>query len=716
MVESRNANAALSAIKGRLSQAVPTLSLAVQVWVLLAFFTVTAQLTLTGTAWHIEGLDFGERLALVCLELLAAVPLALAISLAIGVYRAPEVAANSRRIAYRALSRGLQLLLTWFICLLYAASWVSFRGVGRFLDLGALRFWLADPLQIFQHIGHIEPYTLIVVPIVALAAAVSLCLPLPRINRRLDRRASHRVVAVGGVVVGALVLAAWTGGTSRADITERVEDPVAGMIYTRGDLYADARDERTGPLTHFLAELHHRFWGTSEPTVASDEIPVIQKPIISMEEYLAGVESERVDRWNVIVIIIESLRNDQLLLTGGAREVMPALEALSREARVFTNNYTQSSHSNYSDLAPLSSHYPLRARRYHIYPENPTYPRVLVYDVLKALGYRVAVFSSQNENWGGMINYLRTGSIDRFLHAENFEGSTYVPRHDIGFAEFVKGGKRSGKIDDRFTVAAATEWIDSIGADPFFIYMNLQNSHLPYETPADFVPRFGPGRASFTLHFGYFPPDSVDAVKDLYANSLAYVDFQLERLLRHLKEKGLWDRTVIVVTGDTGQAFWEHGFIAHANMLYNEVMKVPLLINAPGLEHAVDERLAQHIDVPPTVLALLGLPAHPSFQGRDLLEPGPADDRSVYLVAQAPLAHQYAIVRQGLKLIYDARRNVYALYDLERDPGETIDLKTRMPGVAAELAVRLDTWRKTQLDYYENPFRHERWYPPVLAE
>ncbi len=716
MVESRKPNTALLAIKARLSQAVPTLALAVRVWMLLALFTVAAQLALTGTAWHSEVLNIGERLRLLCLELLAVIPLALVISLAVGLYRPSDAVASGARIAYRVLSRGLQLLLTWLICLLYAASWLSFRNVGRFLDPGALRFWLADPLQTLQHIGHTEPYTLILVPIITLAAATGLCLVLPRINRRLDRRAGTRVVAEGGVVVGVLLLAAGTLGTGRADIPELVDDPVAGVIYTRGDLYAVVRDERTGPLTHFLAELHHRFWGTLEPSVASDEIPLTQKPIISMEQYLAGVENERVNRWNVIVIIIESLRDDQLLSYGGAREVMPALEVLSREARVFTNNYTQSSHSNYSDLAPLSSHYPLRARRYHIYPENPTYPRVLVYDVLKALGYRVAVFSSQNENWGGMINYLRTGSIDRFLHAENFEGPTYVPRHDIGFADFVRGGKRSGKIDDRFTVSAAIEWIDSIGTDPFFIYMNLQNSHLPYETPADFVPRFGPGRASFTLHFGYFPPDSVDAVKDLYANSLAYVDFQLERLLRHLKQEGLWDRTVIVVTGDTGQAFWEHGFIAHANMLYNEVMKVPLIIMAPGLEHAVDDQLAQHIDVPPTVLALLGLPAHPSFQGRDLLDPRPADDRSVYLVAQAPLAHQYAIVRQGFKLIYDARRNVYALYDLERDPGETIDLKTRQPVVAAELAVWLDTWRKAQLEYYENPYRQKSWYPPVLAE
>ncbi|UCC73369.1 MAG: sulfatase [Gemmatimonadota bacterium] len=713
---SQRLDATLRALRARFSQAVPVLSLTAQVWLVLGALQLAVYLSLPGTAWHTEGLEVGERFAVLCLELLALTLPALLIGVTIGLLGAPEGCEAGKRAAYRPLLRGVQVLLVWSLCLLYAASWMSFRGVGRFLDLGALRFWLANPVQILQHVGHLEPYTLVLVPIATLAAALGLCFFLPRVKRRVDRRASRGIVAVSGLLLGAFLLVAWGGAMDRAYALDPVVDPAVGMIYTRGDLYAAARDGRTGPVTHFIADLRHLFWDRTEPALASDEIPLIQRPIIPLDDYLAAADTENVSRWNVIVIIVESLRDDQLLLYGGTREVMPAVEELCRGARVFTNNYTQSSHSNYSDLAPLSSHYPLRSRRYHIYPEHPTYPRVLIYDVLKALGYRVAVFSSQNENWGGMINYLRTGSIDTLLHAENFEGPTYVPRQDIGFADFVKGSKRSGKIDDRFTVGAASDWLDSIGDDPFFIYMNLQNSHIPYETPADFVPRFGPGRASFPLRFGYFPPDSLDAVMDLYSNSLAYVDFQLERFFRYLSERGLSDRTVIILTGDTGQAFWEHGFTAHANMLFNEVMKVPLIVKAPGLEPGVDDRLTQHIDVPPTVLALMGLPPHPSFQGRNLLDHDLPEDRSVYLVAQAPLAHQYSIVRQGFKLIYDARRNEYALYDLERDPGETVNLGSRLPAVAGELAVWLDTWRKVQIDYYESPHLHERWYPPVLAE
>src|SRR6185295_19716266 len=106
------------------------------------------------------------------------------------------------------------------------------------------------------------------------------------------------------------------------------------------------------------------------------------------------------------------------------------------------------------------------------------------------------------------------------------------------------------------------------------------------------------------------------------------------------------------VGGDNGEAFYEHGFAAHATWLYNEVMKVPMIIRAPGLEFSRDDRPAMFLDVPPTVLDLLGLPAHPGFQGTSLLQPRPNPARSVFMIAQTPVAHQSAIVRSGFKLLF----------------------------------------------------------------
>ena len=173
---------------------------------------------------------------------------------------------------------------------------------------------------------------------------------------------------------------------------------------------------------------------------------------------------------------------------------------------------------------------------------------------------------------------------------------------------------------------------------------------------------------------------------------------------------------MIVLTGDHGQAFYEHGFASHASAIYNEVMRVPIIIRAPEMQPGLENRPAQHVDITPSVLALLGLPPHPSFQGINLFDSRSNPNRSIYMVAQTPDAYQYGIIRSGFKLIYDERKGEYLLYDLASDPGETSDIAGLRPALAKELAHRLHTWRKLQIDYYSDAGLQGRAYPPILAD
>jgi arylsulfatase A-like enzyme len=377
---------------------------------------------------------------------------------------------------------------------------------------------------------------------------------------------------------------------------------------------------------------------------------------------------------------------------------------------------SQSSQTSYAVLAPLSSHYPLRSAAQYAYPVNPSYPRVLIHDVLKGLGYRTAVFSSSNENWEGMIHYLQTRNLDRLFHASVFKGPTYVAPGDTFFGNWVMATQHAGSVDDRFTVDEAVRWVGQSSGQPFFMYVNMQNSHVPYRVPDEFPRRFGPRQVDFTIRFGHFPKDKLTAVKDLYADSLSYVDAQIGRLFDQLRRSGLWENTLIVVTGDHGQAFYEHDFAAHGAAIFNEVMRVPLIIRAPGLAPAIDDRLAQHIDVPPSVLDLLGLPPHPSFQGESLVGADARPDQAVFMVAQTPLAYQYGMIQSHWKLIYDERRRAYLLFDLRADPGEMNNLALRETTTVNRLAARLHRWQATQLRYYLDKDWHGREYPPILAD
>jgi arylsulfatase A-like enzyme len=600
--------------------------------------------------------------------------------------------------------------------LLYASMWSAFLFIGQFPDVRAIDMVASDSWQLVQHALHLdaEGTTLAAVGSLGLALVWS---GLLRRVAEAGRKAQASVALAGTFAALAGVAFLVVTAPESLLVGNRVVDPEAGVDMLPKDFYAEALGTRTGPLLRLAAALGER---SRLPSPAEGRTALARcrmNPLVTPEQWAAAIDPAPRARRNVILIEIESLRTDQLRSFGGPGGVMPTVEALASEGRVFLRHYTLSSHSNYADIPPLSSHYPLRSAWYHIYPENPPYPRVLIYDLLHQIGYRTAIVSSQNEGWGGMSNYLHTPGLDALLDSRNFEGEAYVPSGDFGFEKFAKGNRRSGKIDDRFTVDRALRWMDESSAGrPFFLYLNLQNSHVPYETPADFDAPFPRPHPSVRIGFNSIPRGHLADARNAYANSLAYIDAQLARLVRHLKDTGRWDETIVVIGGDNGEAFLEHGFSAHASALYDEVVRTPLIIRAPGLDAGTDEQLAATLDIPPSILRLLGLPPHPGFQGRDLFDPPPEGERSVFLVAQTPLAHQYAVVRSGYKLIEDQRSGATMLYDLLVDPGETRNVAEVQASAAADLKQRLDLWVTAQLAYYGDPATYCCRYPPLLPD
>jgi arylsulfatase A-like enzyme len=150
--------------------------------------------------------------------------------------------------------------------------------------------------------------------------------------------------------------------------------------------------------------------------------------------------------------------------------------------------------------------------------------------------------------------------------------------------------------------------------------------------------------------------------------------------------------------------------------VHEEVIRVPLVVRAPGLEPGRDGRPAHLLDVAPGVFHLLGLPIHPSFQGENPFAPEFRADRTRFMMSDTPWKTQLGVVRSGFKLIRDGDTGGSVLYDLARDPGEKADATGGQPERARELRARLAAWRRAQLEYYENPVRQACEYPPVILE
>jgi len=678
------------------------------------------------SAVHDAALSIGARATALAGEAVALAVLCLLAAACVAALPAPEG---------RRFPRAVRIVLLAVLLLALWGSWGWFWLSGRFLDGPGLQF-------IVRHFGAVYGYSLRThpiltagLPLVCIAVAIVIAEAAPSWFARLPERATRIVerTALGLALVG--LVAAAAGSWSRAGAAA-VDSPAAMERLREENAWLRCREETVGPLAHLATSIA----GRSRRDLFEDQRPtelfqpyaidrgwlfpdrlvdrlddgppaevsgITRTPIVPLDAYLAGVDRAAVKRWNVVVVLIDSFRRDQLLATGGPREVMPALEALAKEGRAYSDCATTASHTDCAAPSVFSSHYPLRSRWRHVYPENPRYPRVMVYDVLKRLGWRTAMFSSQNEDWAGMDRYYQTGLLDVLLHP-NGRG---IPTKLLETRD-----PTTGSLDDSVTITEALRWVGQEPEAPFFLYLNLQNAHLPFRAPPEFPRKFGPASWDFQLDARTFPPEKTAIVKEIYANSLAYVDSQLDRLFRRLKEQGAWDRTVVVISGDHGESFYEHKLPAHANGIYDEVISVPLVVRAPGLEPGRDPRPSILLDVAPGLLHLLGLPPHPGFQGANLFGPPPPPSRSRFVLSQTGWRTHLGLIRSGFKLIRDSDQGTVELYDLKLDPAEQVNLASLRPDLVRDLRARLNLWRWAQIEYYENPERQDREYPPRLPD
>jgi arylsulfatase A-like enzyme len=673
-------------------------------WLILAAVELSLNFIIPESVLRNPELPLGARLLLFCYSLTTSALFLGVFTISLFLFRQLFAYCVPSPTGKRIIFSGFSILITWIILLLYSTSWGTFWQIGSFIDSRSFFFVAAHPLQVFHWIDLDIALTIVTSSVLG---TLVVCRWVPHWIDSWKPETRIQLILTSTIAFGICVLGSYLGNSYSGTEERR---------YMRSALlYEKIESNGVNPLVYAFTDIRKHLRPPAEQLKPND-VRIIQRPIISLEQYAALAKHNSSKRWNVIMLIVESMRADQLRVYGANRDVMPTTNELASESRVFLNAYTQASHTDYATVTPFSSHFPLRSKTSYAYPEKLSYPRVLIYDVLKALGYHTAIFSSSNEYWSGMINYIKTENLDRLFHAATFKGPTYVMQGDAGFADWTRETKNAGSVDDRYTVAEAIQWIEGIKSEPFFAAINFQSSHLPYMVPHDFQRRFGPEKLDFTIRFAHFPRDKVSIVKDVYADSLAYVDFQIAKLFQFLKSNGLWENTVIVLTGDHGQAFYEHNFASHASEIFNEVMKVPLLVRAPGLKSGVEDRLAQHVDIAPSILGLLGLPAHPSFQGIDLFNSVPDPKHSAYMLVQTPLAYQYGIVRSGLKLIYDEREQRYSLFDLTTDPGETIDIAAARPDLVNELAKRLQAWYTLQIDYYADSKVQKIEYPPILAD
>lgn len=307
-------------------------------------------------------------------------------------------------------------------------------------------------------------------------------------------------------------------------------------------------------------------------------------------------------RANVIVYLVDTLRKDRLGCYGYHKPVSPHVDAFAREATLFRNAVAQSSWTRPSVVSMLTGLLP-KTHGVHGRRDALSQEAVTLAEVLRGAGYRTAAI-------------VTNANVDRsFGLGQGFES----------YRLLLHGRDTAENVTER-----AAEQLDGFQGKPFFLFLHTIEPHTPYQPPPAFRERFAAGvpeelgkvRTLKALNARQIPvtPARLQGLLSLYDAEIAANDAAFGALVGLLKQRGLWDETIVVFLSDHGEEFHDHGGWEHGRTLHTEMLDVPLLVRLPGAGNGrTVDRLAQHVDVMPTLLDALGLPVPAAVEGRSLL-------------------------------------------------------------------------------------------------
>ncbi len=372
---------------------------------------------------------------------------------------------------------------------------------------------------------------------------------------------------------------------------------------------------------------------------------------------------------NVLLIVLDTLRADHMSVYGYPRRTTPHLEKIAAEGTTFENAIAPSSWTLPSHATLFTGLYTYQHRADG---ERLQEKFLTLASALQQRGYYTAGFVG-NASYA----HAKTGLANGFIHYEDLFSSVAdaVVRTVYGRRIFPRAARAAGYYDEIGRKRAEDvnreflEWLDAPAGipaaelgrvRPFFAFLNYFDVHTPYLPPPAFAAKFSQSAERVLKRKpvleNTFParPESGDAAaaeKDAYDASMAYLDEVLGRLFAKLKQRGLLENTLVVITSDHGEAIFEHESFGHSLNLYREAIHVPLIVVYPRRVPAGvrDTRMANLADIPRTVFDLLGLGS--PFAGRSLLADA-NDARSAEWMAFSDLlfygqnAHTVSLVTQ----------------------------------------------------------------------
>jgi arylsulfatase A-like enzyme len=454
------------------------------------------------------------------------------------------------------------------------------------------------------------------------------------------------------------------------------------------------------------------------------------------------------DRPNILFLLIDCLRKDHMSVYGYERDTTPTLDNLARQGVLFTEAIAPSSHTKTSTPSILTGLYP---HHHHVLQIGQALSPglLLIPEVLREHGYRTCMLSANpivspqfGFDQGADLYYSPRGSIRQSLfvgHIIHFLNRSGSPlKKKPGFSQLLKvlhvvssGIERrlygpSGGLSDYRAEGLHRMLLSflSRGSDrPYFAYVHYMEPHKPYHPPGEYGTLYDPHRTTDRVHrypeifrgkvlpFDVgpeLPPEDLYNLVAQYDGEIRYCDDQIGHLLKQLLESGHLENTLIVVTADHGEEFYDHQGWGHGQSVFQELINVPLFfwwkdhIMAPT---TVDQYVSL-VDLAPTLHEAAAIDASPATDGRSLIRwVDQGDDLVVDVSEGGRVISEFDWGGRSSAALIDGRwkyitaqkgsQQEEMLFDLVADPEEMVDLSDRHPEQVAALREALDLFRSS---------------------
>ncbi|MCH2170851.1 sulfatase-like hydrolase/transferase [Myxococcota bacterium] len=400
------------------------------------------------------------------------------------------------------------------------------------------------------------------------------------------------------------------------------------------------------------------------------------------------------DRPNILLITVDTLRADRTSVYGYGRPTTPHLEAIAMRGARLDPVYTPMPTTLPAHVAMFTARH---GREFHVRKNGTPLPEEAhtLAERLAAAGYDTAAFVSS------YVLDHRFGTDQGFsVYDDDFRGAeSDMPEGTTWDSKAIEQPFDRRGSD---TVDAAIAWLEQRNPDaPFFLWVHLFDPHQPLRPREPFASEFvRPNLAS-----------ERDRVSDQYDAEVAYADAQIGRIVSEADRRAPDGETLTVITSDHGEGLWDHGWLEHGVLLYEEASRVPLIFRWPGRIPAGLEinQPASLLDLTPTVLGLAGLPMEDEPRsGRDLTpqltqaEPSDLNRRIVMarrsyrgtprILHRRVAGSSRAVRWRQWKLIRSMKESGAELYNLDEDPQEIHNIASLHPAITDNLSIELKHW------------------------